>query len=174
MFVTFIVCREFLRGLEMFDKGDWNSISRFSVPSKSSTQVASHAQKYYKRSTTKVEKWSSIHDIKTSQPDCRLALDKATTSRLPRPEGPTNDGKKYRMCVHTCTSSAVAPTCSMLTAPFVRQPPQKPGSSVGMPPPFASGQDCGVPSAGSCGVSSTSYTDYIDPDEFKNFPHFLD
>ncbi|KAF8021513.1 hypothetical protein BT93_G1836 [Corymbia citriodora subsp. variegata] len=39
----------FLRGLEIFGKGDWKSISKYFVITKTPTQVASHAQKYFNR-----------------------------------------------------------------------------------------------------------------------------
>ncbi|MCD7452350.1 hypothetical protein HAX54_016278 [Datura stramonium] len=41
--------RRFLMGLEKYGKGDWRNISRNFVISKTPTQVASHAQKYYLR-----------------------------------------------------------------------------------------------------------------------------
>ncbi|PIN01991.1 hypothetical protein CDL12_25499 [Handroanthus impetiginosus] len=41
--------RLFLVGLEKYGKGDWKSISRYVVLSRSPAQVASHAQKYYER-----------------------------------------------------------------------------------------------------------------------------
>lgn len=41
--------RAFLIGLEKYGKGAWKSISRFCVVSKTPTQVASHAQKYFQR-----------------------------------------------------------------------------------------------------------------------------
>lgn len=37
----------FLLGLEHYGRGDWRSISRNLVPSKTPTQIASHAQKYF-------------------------------------------------------------------------------------------------------------------------------
>ncbi|XP_047328562.1 uncharacterized protein LOC124932008 [Impatiens glandulifera] len=58
----------FLMGLNKYGKGDWNSISRYYVVSKTSTQVASHAQKFYRRqnSTTPLDRRRpSIHDIQT-------------------------------------------------------------------------------------------------------------
>ncbi|KAL1217722.1 Transcription factor SRM1 [Cardamine amara subsp. amara] len=57
--------REFLLGLEQYGKGDWRSISRYSVLTRTPSQVASHAQKYYARHNTKNKhsKRSSIHDI---------------------------------------------------------------------------------------------------------------
>ncbi|KAI9196257.1 hypothetical protein LWI28_022344 [Acer negundo] len=59
--------RHFLIGLEKYGKGDWRSISRNAVVSRTPTQVASHAQKYFLRlnSIKKEKKRSSIHDITT-------------------------------------------------------------------------------------------------------------
>ncbi|XP_057492569.1 transcription factor SRM1-like isoform X3 [Actinidia eriantha] len=57
--------RLFLLGLEKYGKGDWRSISRNFVVSRTPTQVASHAQKYFIRlsSANKERRRSSIHDI---------------------------------------------------------------------------------------------------------------
>ncbi|XP_074575990.1 transcription factor MYBS1-like [Curcuma longa] len=57
--------RLFLLGLEKFGKGDWRSISRNFVASRTPTQVASHAQKYFIRlnSMNRDRRRSSIHDI---------------------------------------------------------------------------------------------------------------
>lgn len=57
--------RLFLMGLNKYGKGDWRSISRNFVVSRTPTQVASHAQKYFLRlsSGNKEKKRSSIHDI---------------------------------------------------------------------------------------------------------------
>ncbi|CAN6862046.1 unnamed protein product, partial [Brassica oleracea] len=44
--------RTFLNGLEKLGKGDWRGISRNFVVTKSPTQVASHAQKYFLRQAT--------------------------------------------------------------------------------------------------------------------------
>ncbi|XP_057788686.1 transcription factor DIVARICATA-like [Salvia miltiorrhiza] len=59
--------RRFLLGLEKHGKGDWRNISRNFVVSKTPTQVASHAQKYYLRqlSGAKDKRRPSIHDITT-------------------------------------------------------------------------------------------------------------
>lgn len=58
-------CRLFLLGLETYGKGDWRSISRNFVVSRTPTQVASHAQKYFNRlnSVNKERRRTSIHDI---------------------------------------------------------------------------------------------------------------
>lgn len=60
-------CRRFLLGLLKYGKGDWRNISRNFVGSKTPTQVASHAQKYYQRqlSGAKDKRRPSIHDITT-------------------------------------------------------------------------------------------------------------
>ncbi|XVF69319.1 hypothetical protein PTKIN_Ptkin11bG0071300 [Pterospermum kingtungense] len=57
----------FLIGLHKFGRGDWRSISRNVVVTRTPTQVASHAQKYFLRqnSVKKERKRSSIHDITT-------------------------------------------------------------------------------------------------------------
>ncbi|KAG9442497.1 hypothetical protein H6P81_018351 [Aristolochia fimbriata] len=60
--------RLFLMGLNTYGKGDWRSISRNFVISRTPTQVASHAQKYFNRlnsSRTKERRRPSIHDIRS-------------------------------------------------------------------------------------------------------------
>uniref|UniRef100_A0A6M2EG24 Uncharacterized protein n=1 Tax=Populus davidiana TaxID=266767 RepID=A0A6M2EG24_9ROSI len=60
--------RRFLMGLLKHGKGDWRNISRNFVGSKTPTQVASHAQKYFIRqqlSGLKDKRRPSIHDITT-------------------------------------------------------------------------------------------------------------
>ncbi|XP_076926137.1 transcription factor SRM1-like [Bidens hawaiensis] len=74
--------RLFLLGLEKYGKGDWRSISRNFVVTRTPTQVASHAQKYFIRlnSMNKDRRRSSIHDI-TSANNADVAV----------PQPPTND-----------------------------------------------------------------------------------
>ncbi|CAN8236940.1 unnamed protein product [Cochlearia groenlandica] len=57
--------RLFLLGLDKYGKGDWRSISRNFVVTRTPTQVASHAQKYFIRlnSMNKDRRRTSIHDI---------------------------------------------------------------------------------------------------------------
>ncbi|XAR71955.1 hypothetical protein NMG60_11018417 [Bertholletia excelsa] len=59
--------RRFLMGLQKHGKGDWRNISRNFVISKTPTQVASHAQKYFIRQNSggKDKRRPSIHDITT-------------------------------------------------------------------------------------------------------------
>lgn len=76
--------RLFLIGLERYGKGDWRSISRNVVVTRTPTQVASHAQKYYLRqnSMKKERKRSSIHDITTN----------VDTQPIPPPSNFSNQG----------------------------------------------------------------------------------
>ncbi|KAL0299132.1 UNVERIFIED_CONTAM: Transcription factor SRM1 [Sesamum radiatum] len=66
--------RLFLIGLQRYGKSDWRSISRNLVVTRLPQQVASHAQKYFKRLNTAKEsrKRSSIHDLTITDPDCLL------------------------------------------------------------------------------------------------------
>ncbi|CAI9270710.1 unnamed protein product [Lactuca saligna] len=75
--------RKFLEGLREYGKGDWRSISRNCVITRTPTQVASHAQKYFLRqsnSQTKERKRASIHDITTID----------TTTMVVQPPQPAN------------------------------------------------------------------------------------
>ncbi|CAN6486278.1 unnamed protein product [Victoria cruziana] len=60
--------RTFLAGLEKLGKGDWRGISRNFVTTRTPTQVASHAQKYFLRqaSCKKKKRRSSLFDLVTS------------------------------------------------------------------------------------------------------------
>ncbi|KAH9316429.1 hypothetical protein KI387_025056 [Taxus chinensis] len=69
--------RMFLLGLHKYGKGDWKSISRNFVVSRTPTQVASHAQKYFIRCNSghKDKRRSSIHDITSvNNTDMRQSL----------------------------------------------------------------------------------------------------
>ncbi|KAF5761931.1 putative transcription factor MYB-related family [Helianthus annuus] len=76
--------RLFLLGLEKYGKGDWRSISRNFVVTRTPTQVASHAQKYFIRlnSMNKDRRRSSIHDI-TSVNNADVAVPQPPTNSSP-------------------------------------------------------------------------------------------
>ncbi|XP_059300258.1 transcription factor SRM1-like [Lycium ferocissimum] len=88
--------RSFLRGLEKYGRGDWRSISRYCVISRTPTQVASHAQKYFSRlkavnEDNRRKKRTSIHDITSVDPET------AGTSQVPNTEhmlGPADGGSQ--------------------------------------------------------------------------------
>ncbi|RDX68762.1 Transcription factor SRM1, partial [Mucuna pruriens] len=61
----FVISMSFLVGLQIYGKGNWKDISRYAVKTRTLSQVASHAQKYYERQNIPKEerKRKSIHDI---------------------------------------------------------------------------------------------------------------
>ncbi|CAI9091968.1 OLC1v1027093C1 [Oldenlandia corymbosa var. corymbosa] len=63
--------RSFLVGLEKLGKGDWKGISKNFVHSRTPTQVASHAQKYFLRisATERKKRRSSVFDIPLNEMD---------------------------------------------------------------------------------------------------------
>ncbi|WCJ38990.1 Duplicated homeodomain-like superfamily protein [Euphorbia peplus] len=124
--------RLFLLGLDKYGKGDWRSISRNFVVTRTPTQVASHAQKYFIRlnSMNKDRRRSSIHDI-TSVGNGDVAS----------PQGPITG--------QTNGSSAGGPS-----AKAAKQPTQHPvGSpSIGMYCPPTMGQPIGGPLVSAVGT----------------------
>ncbi|CAL0330959.1 unnamed protein product [Lupinus luteus] len=131
--------RLFLLGLEKYGKGDWRSISRNFVVTRTPTQVASHAQKYFIRlnSMNKDRRRSSIHDITSvNNGDASAAQGPITgqangsagncTGKLPK-QGPPNPSG--------------APSVGLYGPPTIGQPigggPLVPafGTPVNLPPP---------------------------------------
>ncbi|KGN51566.1 transcription factor SRM1 [Cucumis sativus] len=104
--------RLFLLGLDKYGKGDWRSISRNFVVSRTPTQVASHAQKYFIRlnSMNKDRRRSSIHDI--------TSVDNGDVSA---PQGPiTGEANSYGGGGGGSTNKST------------KQPPQPPIGSFGV------------------------------------------
>ncbi|XP_031383155.1 probable transcription factor At5g61620 [Punica granatum] len=62
--------RTFLAGLKKLGKGNWRAISKKFVTTKTPTQVASHAQKYFLRQTSqdKKKRRSSLFDMRFEEP----------------------------------------------------------------------------------------------------------
>ncbi|XP_027773872.1 probable transcription factor At5g61620 isoform X2 [Solanum pennellii] len=67
--------RYFLIGLENLGKGDWRGISKRYVPSRTPTQVASHAQKYFIRiaSIEKKKRRPSVFDVHLKNPNSHIS-----------------------------------------------------------------------------------------------------
>ncbi|XP_074306669.1 transcription factor DIVARICATA-like [Silene latifolia] len=67
--------KQFLMGLEKYGKGDWKSIAKEFVRTRTSTQVASHAQKHFNRQEKKEKKYvkrRSIFDITSPRNEAEL------------------------------------------------------------------------------------------------------
>ncbi|KAJ0043005.1 hypothetical protein Pint_17162 [Pistacia integerrima] len=85
--------QKFLSGLKYCGKGDWKGISKFFVPTRTPTQVASHAQKYFisQAPTHRRNFRSSIFDLSLNQSvkpprkDQWLPGSSKTPSLLPSP-----------------------------------------------------------------------------------------
>ncbi|CAN6806591.1 hypothetical protein Bca4012_001231 [Brassica carinata] len=76
----------FLMGLKKYGKGDWRNISRNFVITRTPTQVASHAQKYFIRqhSGGKDKRRASIHDITTVNLQDEASLETSKSSIVAR------------------------------------------------------------------------------------------
>ncbi|XP_059454178.1 transcription factor MYBS1 [Corylus avellana] len=135
--------RLFLLGLDKFGKGDWRSISRNFVISRTPTQVASHAQKYFIRlnSMNRDRRRSSIHDITS------VNNGDVTTSHHHHHHHPPITGQQTTMNMSSATA----------IGPPVKHRPQAPpmpgigmygtpvGHPVAAPPPGHMGSAVGTP-----------------------------
>lgn len=123
--------RLFLLGLEKYGKGDWRSISRHYVVTRTPTQVASHAQKYYIRLTSinKDRRRSSIHDITS-----------VNTGDVSVPQGPIT-GQTNGSAAGTSTAKSIKPP----PPPPPPLPPQPQAICIGQPLVSAVGTPANVP-----------------------------
>lgn len=89
--------KNFLLGLAKFGKGDWRSISRNFVRTRTPTQVASHAQKYFIRlnSIKKDRRRSSIHDITSVNGDAVQACQGPITGQGVQGHSPSNHSASF-------------------------------------------------------------------------------
>ncbi|KAL0401246.1 UNVERIFIED_CONTAM: Transcription factor DIVARICATA [Sesamum latifolium] len=125
--------RRFLLGLQKHGKGDWRNISRNFVISKTPTQVASHAQKYYLRQISggKDKRRPSIHDITTvsltgtaptdssKSPD---PLEKSNVGLITSVQSPTNAPKIVLDWDHNNNDEALMVFNASCVDPFVARP----------------------------------------------------
>ncbi|KAL1292221.1 hypothetical protein HN51_060676 [Arachis hypogaea] len=131
--------RLFLLGLDKYGKGDWRSISRNFVVTRTPTQVASHAQKYFIRlnSMNKDRRRSSIHDITSVNNGEVSAPQGPITGQTNGP--PPNSAIKSPKQPPPPASTGV-PGVGLYSAPTIGQPIAGPlvsavGTPVNLPPP---------------------------------------
>nr|XP_016467761.1 PREDICTED: transcription factor DIVARICATA-like [Nicotiana tabacum] len=101
--------RLFLLGLDKYGKGDWRSISRNFVVTRTPTQVASHAQKYFIRlnSMNRDRRRSSIHDITS-----------VNTGEVSVPQGPIT-GQSNGSAAGSSSKQSKQPTPALAAPPGV-------------------------------------------------------
>ncbi|XP_054821859.1 transcription factor MYBS1 isoform X2 [Prosopis cineraria] len=129
--------RLFLLGLDKFGKGDWRSISRNFVMSRTPTQVASHAQKYFIRlnSMNRDRRRSSIHDI-TSVNNGDVATNQAPITGQHTNTNPSSTMGAGQSAKHRAHQPHIAAGIGMYGAPVghpVAAPPGHMPSAVGTP-----------------------------------------
>ncbi|CAK9164239.1 unnamed protein product [Ilex paraguariensis] len=96
----------FLMGLKKYGKGDWRNISRNFVITRTPTQVASHAQKYFIRQLSggKDKRRASIHDITTVNLNDNQTPPSQETKKPPSPEQSTTLSREMN-------SASMSKTC---------------------------------------------------------------
>lgn len=128
--------RLFLLGLEKYGKGDWRSISRNFVISRTPTQVASHAQKYFIRlnSINKERRRSSIHDITSvnnGSGTSKMPITGKGARASPQiPPGSSNLAGATVFGSPICPAPIVGPGGSTIGTPVPLQPPPMAGPYV--------------------------------------------
>ncbi|KAI3761243.1 hypothetical protein L1987_51655 [Smallanthus sonchifolius] len=129
--------RLFLLGLDKFGKGDWRSISRNYVISRTPTQVASHAQKYFIRlnSMNRDRRRTSIHDI-TSVNNSDISSYQIPITGQPGSTNPSNGSTVGAPMKHRPHQPSMPPGMGMYGAPMGQVVAATPGhmpSAVGTP-----------------------------------------
>ena len=106
--------KNFLIGLERYGKGDWRSISRQCVLTRTPAQVASHAQKYFIRQEAPIEpakkanRRVSIHDINS--------LDQTMPARNQRKRRKAERAAAHAAAVAAATKGGPPPDVSAVSA----------------------------------------------------------
>ncbi|XP_061358055.1 transcription factor DIVARICATA-like [Gastrolobium bilobum] len=113
----------FLLGLKKYGKGDWRNISRNFVMTRTPTQVASHAQKYFIRQLSggKDKRRASIHDITT-----------VNLTETTRTTTPSEDSKRSTSPQHSMMLSHQQPNSTAATSGVHFQWNNQPNEGVAM------------------------------------------
>ncbi|XP_006654137.1 transcription factor MYBS3-like [Oryza brachyantha] len=122
--------RMFLAGLDKLGKGDWRGISQHFVTTRTPTQVASHAQKYFLRqnSLTQKKRRSSLFDVVEGGKRAAMPI-AASASELQIPSmslsvGTVKEEALLPPCLNLMSSSSSAsqpsPSLTMLAKPQVQ------------------------------------------------------
>ena len=127
----------FLLGLEHFGKGEWRSISRHFVISRTPSQVASHAQKYFKRqgatrNSAPNRRRRSIHDIPLPSQNPaywkNVDLPRETVGVLASAQQSSSEARQKRMVQVQLQSPVTSPPgTSPAGDAIVPQLPDRPG-----------------------------------------------
>ncbi|KAL3527369.1 hypothetical protein ACH5RR_012025 [Cinchona calisaya] len=115
--------RLFLQGLDKYGRGDWRNISRFCVRSRTPSQVASHAQKFFKRMDVpnKGKEKSSLHDVTI------LDDGKIVTQQVPTTKQIAGDANSFVMGTGSTTVGTNL-NSSMIDSQCNLSPPHGPSS----------------------------------------------
>ncbi|KAM0919423.1 hypothetical protein ACQ4PT_008318 [Festuca glaucescens] len=118
--------KKFLLGLKNLGKGDWRGISRNYVGSRTPTQVASHAQKYFIRQTNnnRRKRRSSLFDMVIDDSG-DLPLSRSSSQEIPLSRSSSQDVEEYVDDLRPVTAPVIPPT----PVPVL--------TSVSVPPPVA-------------------------------------
>mmetsp|Transcript_34448 Transcript_34448/g.76546 ORF Transcript_34448/g.76546 Transcript_34448/m.76546 type:complete len:274 (-) Transcript_34448:1716-2537(-) len=108
----------FLEGLNQLGKGNWRGISRLFVPSRSPTQVASHAQKYFLRVSGVTKRRSRFSVLEAPHRG-------AGSGKVARASSTTEDSESSPTTSSGCAPPASADTSSgpVVSFPYNMMPP---------------------------------------------------
>lgn len=110
--------RLFLIGLSVHGRGEWRTIAKNFVITRTPTQVASHAQKYYNRKLVLKEKRRhSIHDIRNMEDNVEGALEKSLCERV-RPTKTYSVGTKTNQKKPTSSATTTQGIGSLSLSPI--------------------------------------------------------